>query len=197
MIDKMSDAESQNAVTPVVVRLHDYHPRREQFERTYRESEGRLLRFLALRLGSHTEAADVAQSTFLRLWQRPEDGCDSNLTALIFVTARNLATDLLRAKQRAGHSGTFPLETVAAALADEAPSVERVLAAQQDLALVRKIALELPEKCRRAFVEYKFEGRSYGEIAIRHGISESMVRKYVLRALSYCAERFHQLEGWE
>jgi len=37
----------------------------------------------------------------------------------------------------------------------------------------------------------------YADIARRMGVTESMVRKYVIKAVAYCAARLERMEGWE
>lgn len=159
----------------------------------------RLEQFLAIRLGSRQDAQDAAQSVFVRLWRRRASLTDDNVTALLFVTARNIATDILR--ERARHR-TTSIETEAGqaglrGLSSEADSPQRIAAARDHLTLIVRIIEELPPKCRQAFSDCRLHGLSYGETAARMGITESMVRKYVLRAVAYCAARFDNLEGWE
>lgn len=168
-------------------------------ETVFREQQGRLLQFLRIRLRSEVEAQDLAQLTFLRLWKRRDSLNNENLEALIFVTARNLAFDHLRQRTRKGRTsldagGEWD---EAATIEDQAAGAERVLSAKQDLALVAKLVDELPAKCRSAFVSYHFHHQSYLQIADQLGVTESMARKYVLKAVAHCAIRFEQLEGWE
>ena len=128
--------------------------------------EQRLLAFLTARLGSRAEAQDVAQSAFLKLWERAPELRESNLTSLIFVTARNLATDRLRSRKwsAAADSVEEGGDEIAQVI-DEAPAADRVIAARHDLKIISLILRELPDKCRTAFIRYKFEGESYIEIA--------------------------------
>ncbi|AMN47788.1 RNA polymerase sigma-70 factor, ECF subfamily [Steroidobacter denitrificans] len=156
----------------------------------FRVERIRLVRFLRARLGSEAEAQDVAQDAIFRLYQRRSELLDRDLRALLFVAARNIATDRLRARQRAAAHPDG--DAVVDAWVDEAASPERIVAAQQQLAQLRQLLQELPPRCEYAFVCYKFEGLEYREIAARMAVTESMVRKYVLRALHYCATR---LEG--
>jgi len=44
----------------------------------------------------------------------------------------------------------------------------------------------LPAKPRSAFLLHRLEGWSYGEIAAELGVSSSMVKQYVARALAHC-----------
>jgi RNA polymerase sigma-70 factor (ECF subfamily) len=155
-----------------------------------------LMRFLALRLGSAAEAQDAAQTVMLRLLQRGAAlrGSDEELRALLYVTARNIAIDRLRERARRGPDLT---EEAALQLADEAASPERAAQARQQLELVHRLLEELPPKCRFAFTRYALEQRGYDEVAAEMGVTASMVRKYVLRALAHCAQRFNRLDGWE
>jgi len=153
----------------------------------------RLVLFFRARLGSASEAQDAAQAVFLRMWERRDSLRDENLKALMFVTARNLATDMLRARGRGRPEAE---EGALDRVEDDAPSAERALAARQELGLVAKLVRELPEKCQTAFLRYKFDGAEYGQIARELRITESMVRKYVLRAVAHCAARYQQMDGW-
>lgn len=178
-------------------------PRRPGFERAlpegaigtrlrelFRVDRVRLVRFLHARLGSEAEAQDVAQDAIFRLYQRRDELHDRDLRALLFVTARNLATDRLRERRRVPvcSDGDVAVDN----WVDEAASPERIVAAQQQLVRLRQLLKEVPPRCEQAFVSYKFEGLEYREIAAKMAVTESMVRKYVLRALRYCATR---LEG--
>ncbi|MGC4253085.1 MAG: RNA polymerase sigma factor [Sphingobium sp.] len=165
--------------------------------RAFRLHEARLVRYLQIRLGSLAEAEDAAQSTFLRLFARGNGLREENVTALLYVTARNLSTDLLRQRKRRREEEADGEGSEVETLADQAPGPERSLSAQQDLRLVLKVVQELPEKCRRSFISFRFHGRSYEELAEQMGVTESMVRKYVRKATAHCARRFEELEGWE
>lgn len=173
--------------------------RRTKIEAIFRDYEPRLLRFLRLRLGSDSEAQDAAQETFVRLWKNGARLKSDNIPALLFVTARNVANDGLRKVRSARRAGFDPSGAGAdeGAIQDDQAGPDRILGAKSDLALVVRVLEELPQKCRFAFIRYRFEDRDYDEIALEMGVSQSMVRKYVLKAVSHCAMRFEELEGWE
>lgn len=44
----------------------------------------------------------------------------------------------------------------------------------------------LPTKARQAFLMSQLEGLKYAEIAERLGVSLSMVKKYMLQAMTHC-----------
>lgn len=167
----------------------------EDLERIYRQHRTRLVQYLRARLG--VEAEDAAQTAFMRLYARRDSVCTNNIEALLYVTARNLATDMLRTKARAASRTRGNADDMRDVVHDDAANAERLLSAKQDLTLVLRILDELPEKCRISFIRYRFHEMDYREIAEQMGVTESMVRKYVIKATAYCAKRFEELEGWE
>lgn len=182
-------------VIPLAERRAARTPAHARLESLFREHEPGLLRFLTIRLGSLADARDCLQSVFTRLLERRTALTDENLASLLYVCARNVATDELRRRHYSDrHAGP---ESDAAAIADESPSPDRQVHAAQELTRLMSLLDELPPKCRRAFVSYKLEGMEYREIASSMHITESMVRKYVIKAVAYCAARFEELQGWE
>ena len=68
----------------------------------------------------------------------------------------------------------------------EAPTPDREAASAQEVEIVRRLIGELPPKCRHAFLLHRVHGAEFSEIAKEMGLSERMVRHYVLRAVLYC-----------
>lgn len=161
----------------------------ERLRELFREHRGPLIRFLQLRLGSESDAQDAAQDTIFRLYQRRHTLHDQELRGLLYVTARNIAIDRLRDRRRSPVHFGEEAESFASTMVDDTACPERVLAAREALASLRGFLRELPIKCEQAFIAYKFEELEYRQIAERMGLTESMVRKYVLRALAHCAAR--------
>jgi RNA polymerase sigma-70 factor (ECF subfamily) len=170
-------------------------PVRTQLEALFREHRSDLLRFLKIRLGSEADANDALQIVFTRLLQRADSLQDDNLVALLYVSARNVAIDLIRERRHAPVDTSARLETID--LPDEQPGPDRHVQGQQRLKLLMSLVNELPRRCRGAFISYKLEQMEYADIARRMGVTESMVRKYVIKAVAYCAARFERMEGWE
>lgn len=154
---------------------------------------------LMLQTASPAEAEDIAQTAYMKLHAKAGSLSASNLRSLLFVTARNLAIDLRRQQKRArkvvDDSGDDNEQI--SQIPTPYPDVERWMIARERVQTVMDLIAELPPKCRHAFVAYKLDDRDYGSIASEMGVSESMVRKYVIRAVSHCARRFDELEGWE
>lgn len=153
----------------------DFSARLAELFRTY---NGTLVGYLAVRLKSQAEAAEVAQEAYLRLLGMSDTGKIIDLRSFLFRTAHNLAIDRIRREQlqrRAQEEAGVAL-LADPAQAEAAPGPERETSARQVIDLLRAAIEELPPKCRLAFILYKLQGQSYGEIAERMQLTESMVR---------------------
>lgn len=156
----------------------------------YRQQHQALISFLQSRLGSAQEAHDVAQATYERLLSNSKTKTINNPRAFVFRVANNLAIDHLRQRRMRGDDevGEFDAGEIISPGLSPDEQVDNELM----VALAKLFIAELPPKCRSAFLHYKFEERKYTDIAAVLGVSESMVRKYVLRAVAYCRERLDQ-----
>lgn len=154
----------------------------QRISRLFSEHNESLIQFLATRLRSVQEAKEVAQEAYVRLLSLEDSGAVSFLRAFLFKTAANLAVDRIRSRNR-------QQQALDAGLCDEsreAPTPDREAASAQEVEIVRRLIGELPPKCRHAFLLHRVHGAEFSEIAQEMGLSERMVRHYVLRAVLYC-----------
>lgn len=151
-------------------------------ERLFREHNEALIRFLRGRVGSHNEAIEVAQEAYVRLLSLDQPGAVSYLRAFLFKTAANIAIDRRRRNQNfekvAGRQLFSELT--------ENRTPERQLSGEQTLRHLGALIEGMPPKCRESFVMNQIQGLDAATIARRLGITDSMVRKYVVRALLHC-----------
>lgn len=82
---------------------------REAFERFYEQNFGPLRNFLRIYLRNQHAAEDVAQETFIELWQNPNGfgRWHSSLKAYIFGVARNRGADWRRSERRGSEAETL------------------------------------------------------------------------------------------
>lgn len=157
-----------------------------------------LERYLARKLDSPDDAAEIAQETFLRLHRMQSPETLDNARAYLFQTATNLATDQLR--RRSLHHRYLSRESSSQQSGDAADdarsdtlSPEHVLAARQKLQSIMRAVEELPLPVRQAFLLHRRSGLSYEAIAREMGVSVSSVEKYILQALRHCRKRLARL----
>jgi RNA polymerase sigma-70 factor (ECF subfamily) len=141
-----------------------------------------LVSFLNARLHDLTAAHDIAQEAYVRLLALDSLDAVGFLRAYLFRIAANLAVDRLR--QRVERETATPREFFEA-LSDER-SPERIAIAAEELEVVRRVVLELPAKCRMAFIWHVFDGQSTVDIAARLNLSDRMIRLYIAEALALC-----------
>jgi RNA polymerase sigma factor (sigma-70 family) len=144
-----------------------------------------LLSFLMTRL-SEAEACEVAQESYARLLRLDQPETLSFLRAYLFKTAANLSIDRLR--HRAMLRSTQPQLGCLHELASE-PTPEELVVREQEARLAAAFLEELPAACRRAFLLYRVYEYSLTEVAQEMGVSERMIRYYVVQAMGHCRNR--------
>ncbi|RZJ24380.1 MAG: RNA polymerase sigma factor [Haliea sp.] len=150
-----------------------------------------LRRHLAYELRNADDAADIAQSSFERVYAHATAapslqagrGIESP-RALLFHTARNLCID---AGRRRLTEAAWLASHTALTADSSAPSAEQVALERQLLARVAGLLEQLPARRRDVFILFKVYGYSREDIAERLGITEAAVAKHVVRATLDCA----------
>jgi RNA polymerase sigma factor (sigma-70 family) len=147
----------------------------------FQEHNRSLIRFLTARLRSAQEAEEVAQEAYVRLLRLDQPGTVSFLRAFLYKTAANLAVDRMRRRGRhsvAAEAGYFEDSR-------KPTTPDREVEGSQEIEQVMRLIEDLPPKCRRAFLLHKIEELEFVDVAERMGLSERMVRIYVIRAILY------------
>lgn len=153
-----------------------------------------LLRFLSQRVRCSETAMDIFQDTFIRYAGYKSKDTITNPKAFIFKIAANLATDYLRAdSRRAKHLVNHDEDSIESVEAAH-PTLEQGAISEQQLEQLIEALEELPPKCRRVFILLKFKHYSYAEVAQELGISQTMILKYLNRALTHCRTRLDDLD---
>jgi RNA polymerase sigma factor (sigma-70 family) len=157
---------------------------RSAYRRLYAQDWAELCGFLRARFGGGPpDPEDVAQQAFLKLGEEPSDRRRESPRAFVFRVAINLTLDSLRHRKRAKRL----LSASASSLEpDNDPDAERTLIAKDELKLLDRVVAGLPERHRLYLTANRVEGQSFAQIARRHGVSESLVRKTVEEAVSTC-----------
>jgi RNA polymerase sigma-70 factor (ECF subfamily) len=152
----------------------------------FREHNSALVSFLRARLRSEQDAREAAQEAYVKLLQLDCPGAVSFLRSYLFRIAANVATDRLRQRQvRRAYASVESFDDIC----EEHAAPERGVAATQELSFIRGCLFELPERWRDAFIRHRIRGESEVSIARALGVSERMVRNYLVQTLIYCRSR--------
>ncbi len=151
-----------------------------------------LINYLYRYLGSRTDAEDIAQETFVKLYLHMrviENSCrpDAKLSAYIYKIATNLALNLQRRKKIIkflsldflGDDGEIPpLQVPDKNQKDPILTVEE----EENIRKVKKALRKLPHHQRAAIILYYYEEKSYREIAEILKKSGPSVESLIFRA---------------
>ena len=169
------------------IRTGDHHAFRTLVER----HQNAVIGTVAKMLGSPSEAEDIAQQVFLRIWRhaskyRP----DAKFTTYLFTITRNLVFNETRRRSRkkevSAEEREENLHHSIEASPEHQPDAE-LLHAELQRAVDAAIA-GLPESQRMAVVLRRYEQLSYEEIADVLDLSVSAVKSLLFRARSTLKE---------
>jgi RNA polymerase sigma-70 factor (ECF subfamily) len=150
-------------------------PTQEQVEDAYRRYFPVIARKCGRMLRSPTEAQDVAQEVFLRLWKGRLELRDAGATtAWLYRTCTHLAIERIRARARHGES---PSE-LADALASPEPGLDERADHRRELA---ELVGALPTDELEAALLSRVDRLTHPEIGEVLGVSERTVRRLLTR----------------
>jgi RNA polymerase sigma factor (sigma-70 family) len=158
-------------------------------EKCIRRYHDILIGYLRRRLGTLESASDVAQETYIQLLKYQGADDVRSARALVFHVATNIAIDRIRAEAARRASSHQPIDTVE--VVSDQPSAERVVSAEQDLALLMQAITDLPPKCKRVFLLSRDQCMTHSEIAAHCRISVKMVEKHITSALAACLKKLN------
>lgn len=144
-------------------------------------------------LHDEEEARDVVQMAFLRLWEnRAKYDPRWSPNTWMYRIATNLAIDHLRArKSREKHQEPYRLHL--SQVASRQPEKGLAVLQQREVAgIFERLAAELTEKQRVAFLLREVEGLSSAEVAEVLSCQESTVRNHVFNARKVLQARLRE-----
>jgi RNA polymerase sigma-70 factor (ECF subfamily) len=152
----------------------------------YRATLAPLRRYLARLVGCRTEAQDLAHDSYARVIPVIRKGEAEAPQALLYTTARRLAINRLRHRDRA-MTQPVTTETLDATFA-AGPGVPQTVMAREELVQLERALAQLPPGCRAVLLLRKVELLSNKETAQRLGVTRSTVEKQQVRAVRLLRE---------
>ncbi len=167
----------------------------ESFARLVERHERRVFRILYRMLGSHEEAADVAQETFLNLHRHGHRfRHESRFSTFVYRVAANAA---LNRRRSLGRDRSRMLALAERQATGDLPSrpgdPEEEVTRSQLGRRVQAALLVLPERLRLPLVLFDLEGLPYSEISSVVGIPEGTVKSRIHRARQALREELRDL----
>jgi RNA polymerase sigma-70 factor (ECF subfamily) len=158
----------------------------------------RVSSFLFRMTGNRETATDLAQETFVKLYQsRDRYRSNGTFSTYLFGIASNLARNHARWKSRhATLSLDAPKEECGYArkeAVDPSQSPEEAAAASEKTAAVERAFLALPDDLREAMSLFIYEGMGYSDIASLSGCSPKAIETRIYRARQILKEQLKDL----
>jgi RNA polymerase sigma-70 factor (ECF subfamily) len=156
-MDELSEASDAQLVT-LIARYNEV-----ALAEVYRRHGGAVYGLACRVLNNGSEAEDVAQEVFLRLWNQPErfDAARGNLRSFLVTQAHSRAVDTIRSLNAARRRDISDAEKTARSSYDMQHEAWDLMLSEDVLRALR----ELPEEERRAIELAYFEGHTYVEVA--------------------------------
>ncbi len=155
------------------------------FEALVQRHERRVFRLLVRMLGSHSEAEDVAQETFLNLHRHGHRfRGEARFSTFVYRVAANAALNRRRTLGRSHARERSLAGGEASGIATPLPPVdpEREAAGAQVRSRVQEALLALSPALRLPLVLYDIEGLGYAEVAQVLELAEGTVKSRIHRA---------------
>jgi RNA polymerase sigma factor (sigma-70 family) len=164
---------------------------RAAFARLVRRHQDAVHRFILRMLGSHEEALELTQDTFIKAWQAlPQWQPHAQFKTWIYRIASNTAMDALRRRKIVE---IVPLEEDYDAPAS-GPGPDVQLQSRQRLRSLESALAALPAEQREAILLREIEGLSYAEISAALNVHEGTVKSRLARARETLASAVRESE---
>lgn len=169
------------------------------FEQVFRKYAPRLEAFARKYTSDATEAEDMVQNAFLKLWERREWLENISLASFLFMLTKNNCLNYLKhrqitdtVEQRISDVGMVEQLYVIDFISDPSTQLQHKELSQT----IDRIMDELPPKCQEAFRLSRLYGLKNREIASKMNITEKVVEKHITRALKRFSEGLRHLAAY-
>jgi len=148
----------------------------------YQQHNGWLNTWLRTRLGNSSDAADLAQDTFVRVLSARNVEAIREPRTYLSAIARALMID--RFRRRAIEQAYLDALALRPEATDISPETRLLII--ETLTAVDVMLDELGERTRTIFLAVQLEGLSYVAVGERLGVSVTTVKKHMVRAITQC-----------
>lgn len=159
------------------------------FERLFESYSQKLYRFSLSYLKIETEAEEVVQDVFLKLWEnRKQLKSDTSFQSYVFTIAFNAIRKHFNRKSRKEQYATEILES----LASDHTSIETNPDYERLVAKLDQCIGQMPERRKEIFIKRKKEGLSVHDIALGMNISPKTVENQITEAMNFLKKEFEK-----
>ena len=152
---------------------------KEDFKKLFDEHFEQVRSYMFYRSGDTELATDIAQETFLKIWEKQNKIDDDRVKGLLFKIANNLFVSYYRKEKRSFEFFKhYELD-------DKSRTPEEELVFSQLKENYSQALEKMPEKQRTVFLMSRVDQLTYNEIAKMVGVSVKAVEKRMRLAISF------------
>ncbi len=155
---------------------------REEFKSLFDEHFDPLRNYLYYRCGDEELATDIAQETFMKLWEKQLNKPPKEVVGLLYKMAKDAFISKYRRQQVEQEFIAKPPDK------NESQSPEDELSYKELKSSYERALKEMPEKQREVFLMSRMDELKYQEIADRLDLSVKAVEKRMKNALQFLRE---------
>lgn len=148
-----------------------------------------LRNYVYYKCGDLDQAEDIAQESFIRLWQKCADVIFEKVTGFVHTVANRLFLDQVRSKKV---SLRFEKDQVTQQNNEDPYHILRTEEFRQR---IEEVISDLPEGQREVFLLNRIDKHTYKEIAEMLGISQTAVEKRMAKALVKLKDRIEEFKN--
>ena len=157
---------------------------RQNLAQLYHRFWGEICKYVNSTFGSGPpDPEDVAQAVFTNFAALDNADDIENPRAFLYRSAHNMVVSHHR---KAATRRRYMMEQKNTDPNRERDDIhpERILITRERLALLERVMWDMPVKRRRMLILNRFDGLTYAEISRQSGLSQSAVKKHVMKALT-------------
>ncbi|NQZ58352.1 MAG: sigma-70 family RNA polymerase sigma factor [Lentisphaeraceae bacterium] len=161
----------------------------KRYDQVFQDCYRELINYVNSYINNSHNAEDIVHDAYLKGMKANELRAIKNVRAFLFRVVSNLMKDQARYDSR--RSNKVEALQINECLMKEIRSPYQYSLNRERKALLKKAVAELPIKCRRVFILYKFSQMSHKQISVKLGISVSTIEKHVIKAMGHCRSYMH------
>lgn len=161
----------------------------EVYNRLYHKHFTGLRNYVYYKCGDLDQAEDIAQESFIRLWQKCADVLFEKVTGFVHTVANRLFLDQVRSKKV---SLKFEKDQITQQNNEDPYHILRTEEFRQR---IEEVISDLPEGQREVFLLNRIEKHTYKEIAEMLGVSQTAVEKRMAKALVKLKDRIEEFKN--
>lgn len=168
--------------------------KRENLSQLYNRFWGEICKYVNSTFGSGPpDPEDIAQTVFTNFAALDNPGQIENPRAFLYRSAHNM---VISHHRKAATRRRYMMEQKNTNPGRERDDIhpERIMITRERLALLERVMWDMPVKRRRMLVLNRFDGLTYAEISRQSGLSQSAVKKHVMKALTDFHKALRKIE---